>query len=47
MAGNFHHNNDAYKHGVHNPSFLNTSSHMTNLDSKEPTLNSVKTFMKN
>lgn len=42
MADSPHHSSDVYKHVVHNLSFFDTSSHMPNLDSKEPNLNSVK-----
>lgn len=42
MGGSPHHSIDVYKHAVHNLSFSDTFSHKTNLDGKEPNLNSVK-----
>ena len=41
MEGNPHHSSGAYKGGVHSPALSDTSSHTTNLDSKEPILISI------
>lgn len=40
---NRHHSSAAYKHGVHNRAMSGTSSHMPNLDNKEPLSSSSHT----